>query len=155
MPYLLLRTLHILAATLFLGNIVVTAVWKTLADPTKDPRIIAYAQRLVNVTDLLFTGPAVVLVTVTGLLMAPTLGGLVDGPAWLMTGLLLMGLSTLLWLMVLIPVQVRQGRMARAFAADGEIPAAYWRLNRVWAVVGTIATILPLLNLYFMVYKPA
>lgn len=40
------------------------------------------------------------------------------------------------------------------FTAEGEIPARYWRLNRLWLGFGTLATALPLANLYVMVFKP-
>jgi hypothetical protein len=43
--------------------------------------------------------------------------------------------------------------MARTFAPGGQIPEGYWRLGRR-AIWGTIATLLPLANLYFMVFKP-
>lgn len=36
--YLSLKSLHILAAVLFLGNIVVTGWWKTMADRTAMPK---------------------------------------------------------------------------------------------------------------------
>jgi hypothetical protein len=51
--------LHILGVVLFLGNIVVTAVWKVLADRTRNPAVVAYAQRLVTVTDIAFTATGV------------------------------------------------------------------------------------------------
>jgi uncharacterized membrane protein len=35
--YLILKALHLLGVVLFLGNIVVTAVWKMLADRTQSP----------------------------------------------------------------------------------------------------------------------
>jgi uncharacterized membrane protein len=44
--YLALKLIHLLGVVLFLGNIIVTAVWKALADQTGEPRTIAYAQRL-------------------------------------------------------------------------------------------------------------
>ena len=43
--YLLLKSLHVLGVVIFLGNIIVTAVWKALADRTGSPTIAAYAQR--------------------------------------------------------------------------------------------------------------
>jgi hypothetical protein len=43
---------------------------------------------------------------------------------------------------------------ARPFAAGGQIPDSYWRLGRRWAICGVIATIIPLCNLYFMIFKP-
>lgn len=62
--------------------------------------------------------------------------------------------SGLLWVAILIPVQIKQARLARGFAANGPIPDEYWRLNRVWLWVGILATVLPAANLYFMVFKP-
>ena len=44
--------------------------------------------------------------------------------------------------------------MAKEFAVTGNIPEQYWKLGKLWIVFGTIATILPLLNLYFMIAKP-
>jgi hypothetical protein len=44
--------------------------------------------------------------------------------------------------------------MARGFAGGEAIPEHYWRLGRQWAIWGTVATLLPLANLYFMVFKP-
>jgi uncharacterized membrane protein len=39
--------LHVLGIVVFLGNLVVTAVWKALADRTRSPEVIAYAQQSV------------------------------------------------------------------------------------------------------------
>ena len=35
--YLAFKAIHLLGVVLFLGNIIVTAVWKTLADGTREP----------------------------------------------------------------------------------------------------------------------
>jgi len=50
---------------------------------------------------------------------------------------------------------MEQARVARLFADGGTIPDSYWRLGRVWIVLGIVATILPLADLYWMVFKPA
>ena len=63
-------------------------------------------------------------------------------------------LSGLIWVVVLIPTQIAQARQARGFADGGAIPDSYWRLGRRWTIWGIIATLLPLTNLYFMVFKP-
>lgn len=48
---------HVVGVVLFIGNIVVTAVWKTLADQTKEPSVIAFAQRIVTITDVVSRPP--------------------------------------------------------------------------------------------------
>jgi uncharacterized membrane protein len=152
--YLWLKAVHVLGAILFVGNLLVTAVWKTLADRTRDGRVIAYAQRMVGVTDVAFTGLGAVVVLLTGLLMIIPYGIEMWRVPWLMWGLGLFMVSGLLWVMVLVPVQIRQAKLARGFAEGGAIPDDYWRLARVWAIFGTVATLLPVVNVFLMVYKP-
>lgn len=148
--YLLLKSLHLLGVALFLGNIVVTAVWKVLADRTRQPKIVAYSQWLVTVTDFVFTTTGVVLIFVTGELMARNY----PGAGWVGWGRLLFEASGVIWLLALIPIQIAQARMARSFATQEAIPTRYWRLSNLWGVFGVVATLLPLANLYFMVFKP-
>jgi uncharacterized membrane protein len=145
--------LHILGVVLFLGNIVVTAVWKTLADRSRQPAIVAFAQRLVTVTDVAFTTTGAALIVVSGRAMADDFGG-VGGPDWLTIGWWLFVASGVIWLTILIPVQIMQARLAREFRDALAVPDRYWRLSAIWAVFGSIATVLPLANLYFMVFKP-
>jgi uncharacterized membrane protein len=145
--------LHVLGVVIFLGNIVVTAVWKLLADRTRSPEVVAYAQRLVTVTDVAFTATGAALIAVSGPILAEDLGG-VGGPAWITWGLGLFAASGVIWVTALIPIQVMQARLARRFRTADAIPDRYWRLARLWAVFGTIATLLPLANLYLMIFKP-
>ena len=76
------------------------------------------------------------------------------GPLWLIAGQSLFIASGIIWAAILIPVKIKQARQARAFASGGSIPESYLRLCRLWLIWGTIATLLPLANLYFMVVKP-
>lgn len=152
--YRVLKLLHVLGAVLFVGNLVVTAVWKTCADRTNDPRLVAFAQRMVTLTDFVFTGLGAGLVLGSGLLMAREFGETFWRIAWIGWGLGLFGVSGLIWAVVLIPIQVRQSRMAEEFAGGNPIPEGYRRLARWWMVFGTLATLLPLVNLYFMVLRP-
>lgn len=149
----LLRSLHLAGVVLFVGNIIVTAVWKVLADRTRNAPVVAFGQRLVTVTDLAFTAVGAVLVAVTGQLLA---GGreVIFNTPWLAWAYAFFIASGLLWLLVLVPIQLRQARLARGFRDGGEIPPEYWRLARRWAVVGSLATVLPFCNLFLMVVKP-
>jgi uncharacterized membrane protein len=139
---------------LFLGNIIVTAVWKVVADRTRSPPVVAYAQRLVTVTDIAFTAPGAALIIIAGQVMARDFGGVFSGPSWLTWGWSLFIASGVIWLAVLIPVEVMQARLARQFRIEASVPERYWRLATVWSVFGAIATVLPLVNLYLMVVKP-
>lgn len=154
MTYLAFKVVHIFGVVVFLGNIVVTGVWKVLADRTGDARTVAFAQHLVTLTDWVFTLGGVVLILIGAYGMVWT-GGLNPlGPLWLIAGQSLFIASGIIWLVILIPTQIKQARAAHAFANGGAIPESYWQLSRRWIVWGTIATLLPLANLYFMVVKP-
>jgi len=144
---------HVVGVVLFIGNIVVTAVWKLLADRTRTPAVVAYAQRLVTVTDVAFTATGAALIAISGPILAEDLGG-IGGPTWLTVGFGLFIASGVVWAAVLIPVQIAQARLARRFRTEAVIPERYWRLATIWAVFGAIATLLPLANLYLMVVKP-
>ena len=59
--YLILKSVHILGIILLMGNIIVTAWWKFMADRTKNPVIISFAQKQVTLTDFVFTAPGALL----------------------------------------------------------------------------------------------
>ena len=151
--YQLLKAIHLLGVTIFLGNIIVTAVWKVLADQTKSPAIVAYAQRLVTITDFIFTAVGAALIIISGRIMSTTFGEIAD-VLWLSWGWWLFIASGLIWLLLLIPIQIKQAKLAKIFATQKTIPESYWVLSKYWAVFGVIATILPFVNLYFMVFQP-
>jgi uncharacterized membrane protein len=154
MSYNAFKVIHLFGVIVFLGNIIVTGVWKVLADRTGEPSVVAYAQRLVTITDWVFTAGGVVLILLGAYGMAFVADLDLRGQTWLVWGQALFGASGLIWIAALIPTQIAQAWQARAFAAGGAIPQSYWRHGRRWAVWGTIATIIPLANLYFMVFKP-
>ncbi len=153
--YLWLKTLHVLGAVLFLGNIIVTGWWKVMADRTREPRIIAFAQRQVTLTDWVFTAGGVALVLATGLANAYLHGISIWTNPWLVWGIALFTASGVIWVALLVPLQTRLGHLARGFSAGGQVPPEYWRLCRRWNFWGVVATLLPVSVLYFMVFKGA
>lgn len=152
--YLLLKSLHILGVIIFMGNIIVTAWWKTMADRTRDPVIIRFAQRQVTLTDYVFTAGGAALLLVGGIANAALHGIDYLGVRWLAWGYWLFIMSGVIWAAVLIPVQIKQARLARQFTPGCAIPERYWALGHIWIGFGLLATIIPLANIYWMVFKP-
>jgi uncharacterized membrane protein len=150
--YAILKSIHVIGVILFVGNITVTGWWKAMADRTRDPRILAFAQRQVTLTDWVFTLGGIVMLAVSGALAA-RLGGFAASTPWLQWGSALFILSGVIWIAVLVPLQTRLGRMAKTFAAAQTIPDQYWKLERLWIVFGVIATIMPLATVVVMVFK--
>lgn len=152
--YLFLKSLHILGAVIFLGNIIVTGWWKFMADRTQNPVIIGFAQRQVTLTDYVFTAGGLLLVLATGIGNAVLHNMDYLTIKWLAWGYWLFIISGVIWVAVLIPVQIKQAKMARQFENGGDIPESYWKLGRIWIIFGTLATVIPLANIYWMVFKP-
>ncbi len=124
-----------------------------MADRTGRPEVVAFAQRLVTLTDWVFTFPGVLLVLFAGLGMAHVGGLSTTETPWIWHGVVLFSVSGLVWGCVLIPLQIVQARAARAFENGGDIPERYWRLNRQWFIWGIAATVLPVFNIAIMVLK--
>jgi uncharacterized membrane protein len=151
--YQVFKFLHVLGVVFLVGNVTVTAVWKVFADRTADPRVIAFGQRLVTLTDWSFTLGGIVLIIVGGFGAAGSVGMNPFGLPWLVWGEVLFVVSGAIWAFILIPVEIRQARQAREFANGGAIPESYRRDSRRWLVWGILAT-LPLLGAtWLMVLK--
>jgi uncharacterized membrane protein len=86
--------------------------------------------------------------------MALRTGSLAHGFNWLSMALLIFAVTGILWGAVLLPLQRAMIRHAGEAIARGGISAAYRRASRLWAVVGTLCTLLPVVILYLMVAKP-
>jgi uncharacterized membrane protein len=152
--YLLLKLLHLLGVILFLGNIIVTGWWKAMADRTRDPKIVAFAQSQVSATDRVFTLGGILILGAAGAGAAVYAGFSAKTP-WIEWGNAFFAGSGIVWLAALLPLQAKLGRMAKGFAQGGAIPADYWRLERWWVIFGLIATLLPLGAVAIMVFKPS
>ena len=153
MSYLAWKLLHIIGACLFIGNNLVTPVWRTLAERTGHPPIVAYSQRLITLTDFIFTGGGIALLLGAGHVMAAMQPELWQ-KHWFIWSYALFVLSGIVWGAVLLPIQIKQAKMAKQFADGGTIPEQYWKLSRRWAVAGVIASLIPMGSLALMVLKP-
>ena len=157
LDYETLKIMHLFGVIIFMGNIIITGWWKVMADRTGDYRIIAFAQRQVTLTDWIFTfgGVLIVLIAAFGMVYHMNTDVLAEiyDTRWLWWGYHLFLVSGIIWVVVLLPMQIVQARMARKFAETGEIPEKYWFYGKVWLWFGILATIIPLANIYWMVVK--
>ncbi|MBK1716635.1 hypothetical protein CKO27_03035 [Thiocystis violacea] len=152
--YAFFKSLHILGLVLMAGNVTVTALWKVFADRTNKTQIMAFAQWLVTVTDFSFTLSGGFLMVVGGY-GAAYVGhiSVIDTP-WVVLGQLMLAVAGAVWLGILVPLQIRQARLAQDFAVIGEVPAEYRQCSRTWLVWGLLSTVPLLAGLYWMVAKP-
>ena len=144
-----IKIVHVLSACLFLGNVVVSGTWAALAERTRNYEVIAFSNRLVLITDALFTLTGAVMVVVTGSMMAHRYGG-ATSQGWIAWSYALFAISGLIWAVLLVPIQLRQRHLLQRYRA---VTSEYLRLSRIWQISGAIATVVPMPILYLMVNK--
>lgn len=147
------RVLHILGGVIFLGNIIVTGVWMLMGEHTKKPSVIFFGARAVNWADVFFTAPGVILVLLTGEVLATQWGGF-GKESWITAGLGLFVLSGVAWVGFLIRYQNALLKKSVDFVDSGSPSEDFRRILHKWYFWGIIATISPLLSLILMVIKP-
>ena len=152
--FLFLKLLHLLGVIVFVGNIVTAALWKVRADASGDLHAMAYAQRGVMFADYVFTAPGAALILVTGLWMADLSDRNILQTGWLFTALILLIVALLIWLFELLPIQRRLIRVTEEAVRAGQLDPVFKTLTMRWTIFGMVATLLPLVNVYLMVFKP-
>ncbi len=152
MLYDLAKFLHITGVAMLMGNITVTAIWKFFADRDGRADVLSFAQKLVTYTDWSMTFWGVVLIMGGGYFMAVSAGyRLSEG--WLLWSQILFVIAGMIWLLVLVPIQIKQARLAQSFAAEG-VGAEYRALSRRWLAWGLISTAPLVAATWLMVAKP-
>ncbi len=152
MLYDIAKFLHITGVAMLMGNITVTAIWKFFADRDGRADVLSFAQKLVTYTDWSMTFWGVILIMGGGYFMAVSAGySLREG--WLLWSQALFVLAGMIWLLVLVPIQIKQARLAKAFSAN-DVGDEYRALSRRWLTWGLISTA-PLIGAtWLMVAKP-
>ena len=145
--------MHIFGAVLFMGNIIVTAVWGSLAKRSGSPEVMRYATRGIVLTDVIFTTPGALLLLLNGGICGTQ--WFKDGATWIFVSLGLFVVTGVIWLAVLVPTQRRMLAAAWSTTGTDPVPAETFGLFQRWFRWGGIATVLVLTVLVLMVWKPA
>lgn len=153
MLYEIAKFLHITGVAMLMGNITVTAIWKFFADLDGRPEVLGFAQKLVTYTDWSMTFWGVVLIMGGGYYMAIAAGyDLFEG--WLLWSQVLFVVAGLIWLGLIVPIQIKQARLARAFSRT-DVGEEYRALSKRWLTWGLISTVPLVVATWLMVAKPA
>jgi uncharacterized membrane protein len=151
--YLTFKLLHILSATLMFGTGLGTAFYMFVANRSCNVQAISVVTRWVAKADWWFTTPSVIFQPISGLLMAHCLGYPLTAN-WLWISMSLYALAGACWLPV-VWLQLKMRDMAQIAAQENsELPAKYWRYERIWTALGFPAFISLIVVYWLMVNKP-
>lgn len=154
MLLLVLKSIHVLGAVLFLGTGLGSAWYKLRADRSGDLRVVVWCQREIVLADWLFTVPAGVIMPVTGIWLVKLYGLPWETP-WVVLGFVGWAGAGALWLPAAY-LQVRMRRLAEAaLASGGALPPEFHRANRLWLALGFPAFLLSGFTIWGMVAKYA
>jgi uncharacterized membrane protein len=155
LAYAILKTIHVLAVIMFLGNIAVGGFWKAFADRTNDPRVMAYTIRGIIQADRIFTIPGVILILLAGFATAGIGGVPILSTGWVLWALILFIIAGIAFGPI-ARAQRQLEAIARTAADGGTFDAArYASVSNTWNVAGTIGLVLPIVAVILMVMKPA
>lgn len=146
---LALKTFHIIAAVLWLGNFAVTGVWSARAFASRDRLLRAFATREILFTDIVFTLLGALAVVGSGMALAGMEHVPVWSTLWTRDALLTVVASALVWAAVLIPLELRMRK--QALRADDALDRTFF----LWSVGGIVVTVAVFAVIYLMVVKPA
>ncbi len=154
MDYLLLKWIHILSSTVLFGTGIGSAFFMFMANRRKDIAGIYFATRHVVIADWLFTTPAIIIQLVTGLWLTH-MQGYTFTEGWVMLALILYFFAGACWVPVVF-MQMKMRDMAKTALETGTpLPDQYWRMDKWWVVLGSLAFPAIIVVFYLMVLKPA
>lgn len=141
----LFRMLHVAGAVILIGNVTVTGFWAIFFYRRRSVVPFRPVARAILWTDLAFTLIGGIMLTVSGVLLIRVRGYVIDQTPWLVHGIGALAVTTLIWLVVLLPDQWRLERM------DPSNDAALRKVFMRWSVVGWAASGILFYGLWAMV----
>jgi uncharacterized membrane protein len=151
---LLLKLIHVLSATVMFGTGLGVAYFMFMACRKCDPIVVAHTASIVVIADAVFVSNAAVVLPVTGVQLALSVGYSLS-ESWIVASLALYALIAACWLPVLW-LQVQMRNMARVAAEEGtDLPQRYHRLFRIWFVLGWPALVSMIAIFALMIFKPS
>lgn len=151
--YLIIKTLHIISATILFGTGIGIAFFMFRSHFTSDLRQKFYAASNTVLADKLFTLPAGLFQLGSGIWLAWS-AGFDFQQQWLSLSLFLFAFAGLCWLPALwIQWRLKQN-LQYSLMHHTELPANHYRLFRIWFMLGWPAFIALTIVFYLMVAKP-
>ena len=150
--YLILKTLHILSATILIGTGAGIAFFMFMAAHSKNIPMIYFTSKHVVLADWLFTTPAIITQLITGFLLMEGLDYSYNSP-WFYWAIGLFIFIGLCWLPVVV-IQYRLRNLAKTATETNQLDPKFYSLMRIWTLLGIPAFSAIVILLWIMIFKP-
>lgn len=151
--YFIVKTLHILSATVLFGTGMGIAFFMLRSRFTDNLQEKLYASKNTVLADYLFTLPSVIIQPLSGIALI-YIAGYNWTDLWLAISYVVYLIAGLCWLPVVwIQIQLKN-MVATSLEQGSELPKRYYRLFRIWMLLGWPAFMGLVLIFYLMVAKP-
>ncbi len=151
--YPIVKTLHILSSTILFGTGIGIAFFMFRSMFTDNLHEKRYAMRNTVLADWLFTLPAVIVQPLSGAALVYMLGYRWDD-LWLLLTYTIYVVAGLCWLPV-VWIQLQLSGLLAASVGEGTaLPERYFKLFRMWCLLGLPAFFGLIIVFYLMVAKP-
>lgn len=147
LPYHWHKILHIIGVVLFMGNMIAGPIWFNYAYLSKDKKLLKFAGKLLELTDIYLTIPGIALTVLNGLPLASVYGGTKNQP-WLFYSMILL---FVMWALS-IPLIYLQEKMYQSLDKEFDIKIINTLFIR-WGIFGTFVMIPPSVIFYLMIVK--
>lgn len=153
MEYLLVKWVHIISSTILFGTGIGSAFYMFMANRRGQVSDVYFATRHVVFADWIFTTPAIIIQLISGLWLVE-LAGYAYTDNWIIWALILYVFSGVCWLPV-VWIQLKMRDYAKAANEENsELTDVYWKLDKWWISLGSLAFPAVIIIFYLMVFKP-
>jgi uncharacterized membrane protein len=153
MEYFALKLIHIISSTILFGTGIGTAFMMFMANRRKNVAEIYFATRNVVIADYIFTTPAIIIQLISGFFLMQD-QGFSFSDKWLLLGVALYFFAGACWLPV-VCMQIKMRDMAKVSLEENKVlPQLYWKMDRYWIILGSLAFPAFLVVFYLMIFKP-
>lgn len=148
------KWLHVLSSTVLFGTGLGTAFYMFMINRSGNVQAIAVMTRWVVRGDWLFTATTVVFQPLSGLVLVHMAGFPLTTP-WILWSFVLYFVAGACWLPV-VWIQIHMRDLAQVAARENTpLPAAYWRWEKIWTVLGFPAFFALVAVFWLMIAKPS
>lgn len=151
---LVLKSIHILAVILFMGNITTGLFWMHNAVRSRNGSIINHTIKAIIKADMIFTIPGVVMVVASGIWLAFCMQFPIFKLGWILWSIILFSASGIAFAVKVAPLQKQ---IAQLTSRHEKLTDSDWesfaKLMRKWDFWGMVALLTPFISFLMMVLK--